>query len=126
MRCFQIISTILGFAMLSAALPQALPYRSVALSRRHVAIKHAVSDIDALALKDFELSGFLSTSIPDSSNTSFNRSLNCTFDYTNSQKLFTDAFKSPSWIPTLIPRPRALTPGSILPTPLVLPSVLPT
>ncbi|CZR66150.1 uncharacterized protein PAC_16051 [Phialocephala subalpina] len=84
MRCFQIINIILGFAFLSNALPQVLPYRPVTVSRRHIAGKHAISGTDAIVHKDFLISDFYASSTPDSTYTSFNHTLSFTFVDPNS------------------------------------------
>ncbi|KAF8863802.1 hypothetical protein BDZ45DRAFT_88747 [Acephala macrosclerotiorum] len=97
MRCFQVISIILGFASLSTALPQVLPYRSAALSRRHVATKQAVSATDLIVHEDFLLSGFFSSKLPGLSQGSFNHSLYFTFEDPNSG---TETFCSKTWIDT--------------------------
>lgn len=73
MRCFQVLSLIVGFAFVSNALPQAP-------ARRHVASKQAVSPTNSVLLKDFILSSFVATSTSHAVHHQYNRSMSCQFN----------------------------------------------
>ncbi|KUJ21107.1 uncharacterized protein LY89DRAFT_729907 [Mollisia scopiformis] len=96
MRCF-ILSIILGFAILSQALPQVLQSRSNAASRPQVFGNHVVTSTDAVVLQDFLISSISANSTALATQGSFNRSVSFVFNDPNSN---TSTTCSTNWTDT--------------------------